>query len=391
MRRLLGVALAALVALYAAIAFELFAQNRWAEAVPESVPVEELRHPEALLALAQARFASNRFRDQELALVKRALAALPSSYEPPYLLATFYAARLERPEMVRAAFDAAVGRYPANGRLQLSYGSWLLESRQTLAGWQIGTEPGGFRDPLPDAELHLKAAMELEPDLSWRAFSALARNRIETTRWPALVPDDPLARTNLLDALFQAGEVETVWEALSAGSLPSDDPIVLRRIVHWGLGGDRPEVALEAARAWQGQVDRSKGGGPELFEPARAVVRAQLALGDPAAAYESLMETLDRVESSSGVSHRASLEFLCSMGDEFLQQGLLATAEALYLEASARSPSYAPALLGLARILARSGDEEGAVARYEEALRLDPKSETAARELKSLLLRRSRR
>jgi tetratricopeptide (TPR) repeat protein len=232
--------------------------------------------------------------------------------------------------------------------------------------------------------------MELEPDLSWRALSALSRNRIETSRWSALVPDSPLARTNLLDALFQAGDVETVWEALRTGALPSDDSNILRRIIHWGLEGNRPELALEAALAWQSEVERSKGAGPDVFTPALWVVRSHLALDDPAAAYESLMATLDRVESSSGVSHRSSLEFLCSMGDEFLRHKLAATAEVLYLQAASRSPSYVPALLGLARTLAQSGDYERAIDQYEEALRLEPSNESAARELKLLLVKRSR-
>jgi hypothetical protein len=42
--------------------------------------------------------------------------------------------------------------------------------------------------------------------------------------------------------------------------------------------------------------------------------------------------------------------------------------------------------LGLARSLKRSGDPEGALERYQEALRIDPENDEARGERKSLLL-----
>jgi Tfp pilus assembly protein PilF len=385
MRRLLAVPLAGLAVLYGAVAVHLFIQERWVLDAPPTLDPDEVRNPEVALGLAQSRFEANRFREEELELVLKALRQAPSFYQPSFLLATFYASRLEKPETVRAAYEAALGRYPTNGRLQLSYGTWLLESRASLDGWRSASEPGVLRDPLPDAEAHLKAAMELEPELSWAALRALSRNRVPPARWGALVPRDPLAQTHLLDALFQAGEIDSVWETLGEDLLSSRDPNVLRRIVRWGLEGKRPEAALRAAESWKKLVEESRGEGPDLLEPVLWVSRAHLALGQEEAAYEALSATLERVEAKLGATSRTSLDLLCAMGEEYLKRDQVVTAEALFQQAVSRRSTYVPALLGLARSLRRSGDDLEAVKRYEEVLRLEPDNASARQELASLL------
>jgi tetratricopeptide (TPR) repeat protein len=390
MRKLFALSLAAVVLSYAAGAVYLFRQERWVDELPASVDPHDIEHPDAILALLQSRFAANRFRDEELELVRRALLQAPSFYQSPFLLATFHAGRLESPDRVRAAYEAAVSRYPANGRLQLAYGIWLLESRGDLQAWVRPENPNELHDPLPEAEACLKRAMELEPELSWQALSALSRNRVPSERWGALVPNHALARTSLLDALFQEGRVAEVWAALERGELPSDRPEILRRIVHWGLEGDAPAVALDAALRWKTLVESRRGEGPDLFEPTLWIARAHLALGDSASAYDALEATLQRVESKFGPSSRLSLDFLCAMGEEYLRKGQLATAEALFRQAASRSPSHVPALLGLARSLGQSGDEEGALSHYEEALELEPGNDAARRELTTLLAKRER-
>jgi Tfp pilus assembly protein PilF len=384
MRRFVAVLLAALAVLYGVVAFHLFVQENWALALPPALDPDEIRNPEVALGLAQSRFDANRFREEELELVERALSQAPSFYEPSFLLATFYASRMERPETVRAAYEAAVARYPANGRLQLAYGTWLLESRGSLDGWRSASEPGALRDPLPEAETHLRSAMELEPELSWAALRALSRSRVPASRWGALVPDHPLARTHLLDALFQAGELDSVWQSLGEDLLSSSDPNLLRRIVHWGLEGERPDIALRAAENWKKLVE-SRGEGPGIQESVLWVSRAHLALGQEEAAYDVLATTLDQVESRFGAASRTSLELLCAMGEEYLRRGHVVVAEALFQQAVARRSSYVPALLGLARSLRRTGDELEAVKTYEEVLRLEPDNASARQELASLL------
>src|SRR3990172_3324005 len=226
MRRLVAVLLAALVVLYGVVALHLFLQERGGLEIPAADEPNRIQNPEVALGLVQTRFEANRFREDELELLRRALRQAPSFYEPSFLLATFHASRLSEPAKVRAAYEAAVARYPANGRLQLSYGTWLLESRARLDGWRSPEEPSVLRDPLPDAELHLKTAMALEPELSWAALGALSRNRVPPARWGALVPDHPLARTHFLDALFQAGPLAAGWGALGGGVLSSLSPLL---------------------------------------------------------------------------------------------------------------------------------------------------------------------
>lgn len=386
MRKLLAVAVTALALVYGAGAFEIFIQERWAEDLPPPGDVDSVRHPEAILALTQTRFASNRYRDEELRLVGKAFREAPSFYQPPFLLAIYRANRSEAPDEVRRAFDVAVSRYPANGRLQLAYGTWLLESRTSLEGWVDPASPGVLRDPLPSAEKHLAEAMRLEPELAWNALRELARFRVAPSRWTALVPDAPIARTHLLDALFQAGELEAVWASLREGTLPGDDPNVLQRIVHWGLDGNRPEVALDAALRWKALVEHAQGEGGDLLQPTLWASRAYFALGQDEAAYELMASTLEKVEAKYGTSSRTSLQFLCAMGEEYLRRGNLVTAESIFTQAVSTDPAHVPALLGLARSLNRSGDHEGALERYQQALRLDPANDQVRKEAKSLLL-----
>ena len=386
MRKLLAVAVAAIALLYGAAAYEIFTQERWAEDLPPTVAIDSLRQPEAVLALTQTRFASNRYRDEELRLVSKAFQEAPSFFEPPFLLAMFRANRSEAPETVRRAFEVALSRYPANGRLQVTYGTWLLESRTSLEGWADPETPGARRDPLPLAEKHLAEGMKLEPELTWNALRELARYRVSPSRWAALVPDAALARTHLLDALFQAGELDAVWSSLREGTLPADDPNVLQRIVHWGLDGKRPDVALDAALRWKKLVEASRGEGPDLLQPTLWAARAYFALGKEEAAYALLASTLESVEAAYGTSSRVSLQFLCAMGDEYLNRGNTLTAESIFAQAVSTSPTHVPALVGLARSLKRSGDLDGALERYQQALRIDPANDQVRLEMKAVVL-----
>jgi tetratricopeptide (TPR) repeat protein len=290
---------------------------------------------------------------------------------------------------VRAAYEAAVARYPANGRLRLSYGTWLLRSRASLDGWRSAEEPGVLRDPLPDAETHLKAAMALEPELSWSALGALSRNRVPPARWGALVPDHPLARTHFLDALFQAGELDAVWESLGEDLLSSRDANVLRRIVYWGMEGERPQYALRAAERWKGLAEEA-GDGTSVVQAVLWLSRALFALGREEEAYDAMAATLAKVEARFGASSRTSLELLCAMGEEYQRVGHLVVAETLFRQAVSRRSSYVPALLGLARTLRQAGDDLEAVRTYEELLRLEPGNDSARKELAALLAKGTR-
>jgi len=383
----------ALAAAYAVGAMYFFRQEQWARD-PSSVSAAEIdrvRHPDAVLGVLQERFARQRFGEAELSLVAEALEQAPSFYQSPFFLATYHSSRLENPAIVRWAYEAALDRYPANGRLHLSYAMWLFESRRSLAGWQDPSDPARLLDPLQVAESHLERGMELERDLSWRALEALERYDIPPERWVSLTPDDALSQRHLMDALFRGEHYDTGLELVRENVAAGADLSMLRRATVLALEGDRPALAVEAGLKWQAILESKRGATARPIEPAIAISRAYVALEEPEASNRVLQEALSSVETKFGPSSRVTLDALCALGGEYLSRGQTFSAESFYAQAVSRAPSYVPALLGLARTLFRSGDAEGAILRYEEMLRLEPENETARRELKSALVRASRR
>jgi Tfp pilus assembly protein PilF len=392
MRRLVALLLATFAALYSSAAVFFYVQEIWARE-PERVTVEDdgrLLHPEAPIGVVRSRFDRYRYTEEELALVRRSLLEAPAFYQAPFLLATYHANRLESPETTRAAFEAAIRRYPANGRLHLAFGTWLLQSRTSIEGWIDPEQPNRLRDPLPVAESHLRSAMALEPDLAWTALRALDDYHIPPARWAALVPDDDLARRHLVDVLITGGHPEEGNALLRNELSKSDDPAVLRQLTLRGLEGGDPELTLAAATKWQEAVERTKGIGPALFEPTLYIARAHRAAGDTEAAYQSMQDVLDRLEARLGRDSRVTLDFLCAMATEYLSVGQTLTAESMFGEVLSRSPSHVPALLGLARALARAGDPDAAIDRYREVLAFEPHHPEADRELRRLLVATSR-
>jgi tetratricopeptide (TPR) repeat protein len=384
----------ALAAVYVVGAVYFFRQERWARD-PSRVPpapeaVDRVRHPDAVLGALHDRFARQRFGESELALVKLALDQAPSFYQAPYFLASYHASRLENPATVRAAYEAAVDRYPANGRLHLAYAIWLLESRGSLAGWRDPDDPTGLRDPLELAEAHLARSMELEHDLSWRALQALRAHRVPPERWVALTPDDALSQRHLIDALFRAEHYD-IGVTLVRDIAANADIDTLKRATKLALDGGRAELALDLGLRWRTLVDGERGADPRSVAPALAVSRAYVALGDSEASNRVLEETLVSLETKFGPTSRVTLDALCELGNEYLSRGQTFSAESFFAQAVSRSPSYVPALIGLGRSLARAGELDRAILRYEEALGIDPDNQVARNELRQALARASRR
>lgn len=387
MRRLVALTFAALAAWYLYEAYRFFEQERWARdaAAFEASGAEtaRIRHPEAAIGLVRENLARFRYRRTERELIERALETTPAFYEPPFLLATYHANRLEAIESVLDSYALAVERFPVNGRLRLAYGVWLLEARQNLNAWQA------IGDPLERAEPELRASMELEPELTRTALDALHDARVPAERWVELVPEDPLSQRHLLDALFRAGRFElgvevASREASGGGAAP------LQRMAELAIRAERPDVAIDAARQWLARMETERGAGTDSFAPAIALFRAHVAAGDESAADRALSDAQARIESAHGLSSRVSVEFLCVMGEEYLRLGRLLAAESLFGEAQLRSPSYTPAALGLARVAARGGDDATAETYYRQVLRLDPGHVAARSELASLVARRER-
>lgn len=389
MYRLVALAVTAVAAVYIAGAVYFFRQEQWArEPSRVATTAAEARHPEAVLGLLQERFARQRFGDPELALVREALEQAPSFYQSAFFLATYHASRLEQFDKVRAAYEAALTRYPANGRLHFAYAVWLLESRRSLAGWYDPEHPARLRDPLEAAEAHLRRAMVLERDLSWRALDALETHRVPPERWLALTPADALSRRHLIDALFRGGHDEVGLELARDAVAESTDPPMLRTAALLALEARSPELALAAASKWQALESKS-GARSRTLDAALVMSRAHESLGDVDASNRVLEEALAGIETRFGPSSRPALEALCELGNEHLSRGRPFAAESFYTQAVSRSPSYVPALFGLARSLSRAGDLEGAITRYHDVLRIEPEHEAARRELRAVLARAS--
>ena len=282
------------------------------------------------------------------------------------------------------SFALALNRFPANGRLHLAYGEWLLTARSDLAAWTaINSSQSDPIDPLDLAENHLRTAAQREPELTDRVLTAAQRYHVPPNRWAQLVPHDVRGQNTLLAVLFRSEHDTEAFVLLREMLVTSDDPSFFRQATHWALQKGDARLGLEAALKWQDAEAKSTAS--NSFQWAIFVSRAHLLLGDAAAAYQVFRSALQQIEKTSGVSSRASLELLCSMGNEYLNRGDVVLAESLFAEASTLSPSYTPATLGLARISHRSGNNEQAMAQYQKVLRLDPNNAEAEREIARLV------
>ncbi len=386
MRTLVASVSIVLAAIYAIGAVYFYFQERWARSPLEASAraLSELHHPEATLGVVRLEASKRTPSHEQLPRLHQFLRQAPSFYQPPLFLAQYYANRVEQPAVVRKSFELALGRFPANGRLHASYAEWVLTARSDLAGWMaFANSEGESTDPLVVAESHFRTAVQLEPVLTDRVLTALDRHHIPPRRWIDFVPNDDRGRHQLLAFLFRAGHDRQALVLLREILVTSQDLEFLRQATHWALQRGGARLGLEAALKWQKAERRNTG--PNSFRWALPVSRAHFALGDPDAAYQTFRSAMKQIEQASGASSRASLELLCSMGNEYLNRGEIVLAESLFAEASALSPSYTPATLGLARISRRSGNDERAIAQYQKVLRVDPNNAEAERELARLV------
>lgn len=363
----------ALASTYSLGAVYFYGEERWAQssAAPAlSTPT----HPEGLMASVREAFAANDFSDPVAETIRRSLAQAPASYQPPFLLAVFHGSRLEDPERTERAFEAAVNRYPANGRMRLEYARWLF---------------GAPREHASDrAEAQLKEALRLEPDLTDLGLRLLRDRGIPWDHWTALLPATSGAREAMVYALVDSGRVEDGVSLLKGWmASPEARPFYAqgaRLALRWGA----PALAVEIADRWQAAESEGASLSAKPFEAGLVKAGAQLELAEFDAAYRTFRETLKRTENRFGAGSVPSLELLCSMGYEYLNRDQAVLAQSLFGEAEALGPRYAPAALGLARALKRKGDTASAILHYQRALELDPRNEDARTELEPLLLKR---
>ena len=175
--------------IYAYAAFDVFREEQGAQgwdAVAASPPT---RHPEANLRHLRTSFASGKYSNELEPYLDRALEQAPSFYQSPFLLAAFYANRIEQPERIEQSFEAAIRRFPANGRLHLTFAEWLLTPRMTGPYRAYRETEGSLVASRESRALeHIATATRLEPELDGRTLVLLARFRVPFEAWDALIP-----------------------------------------------------------------------------------------------------------------------------------------------------------------------------------------------------------
>jgi len=360
-------------AVYGAGAFHFWVaehRSQSLEAARSALP-SELRHPEATLALIRDGMERDDFSPRVGELIERALGQLPAFYQPRVYEALYHANRLEEPVLTRDAFEAALERFPANGRLHLDYARWLLRAPSMFPG---------VPDGQADAEAHITTALGVEPNLTQEALDTLARYEVSAERWSNLVPDELDARRRLVLALARGGHRDQALDQLAPLLARTVDPRYLREAAYWALGWGDPALALEAVEKWKHAAKPSG----EAHEPGLVAARAHLALGEMDAAYDVFRSTLEAV----GPSSSAGLKLLCGIAEEYYRLRRLVLAESIFTEATGYSPSYVRALLGLARVRLRLGDEVEAIEYYQKILQLDPDNAAATNELGNLIVQR---
>ena len=368
-------------AIYTGAAWQSYREEVNARESGASPPPEGFTHPEANLRILREAIETNDYTDRLLPHLERSLEGAPSFYQAPLLMAAFYANRLERPELTRRSFEAALTRFPSNGRLHLSYAEWLLTPRATAPYRAFRNEAGPESRGL--ALDRVESATALEPDLTRQALGLMLRFQVPVGEWATRLPRSEFTKTLMLDAVDRAPTDRDVRATLLTEFLDTASTIELqRRIATYAERWEEPELALEAASRWR-EAAVDAGEAPEIVRATVAIARRLLGSGDPKRAYQLLRETLTLFEDRSLPSESA-LELLCLVADEYRRRRQYAMAQGLYSEAVALSPYHAPAYLGLARNYRALGDLENARHDLEEVIGFDPSNADATRELEEL-------
>ncbi|HJS72891.1 MAG TPA: tetratricopeptide repeat protein [Vicinamibacteria bacterium] len=367
-------------AIYTGASWHSYREDVNARTEGAAPPLERFRHPEAHLRILRAAIAESDYTDQLLPHLEGALDEAPSFYQPPLLMAAFYANRLERPERIRQSFEAAIARFPSNGRLHLTYAEWLLTPRTTAPYRAFRAEAGSESRTL--ALDRIATATSLEPDLARPALELMLRFQVPVEEWSERLPRSETTQSFMLDTVDRTrGDRGTRAQLLSDFLETASTVELLKRVVYYAEKWQEPEIALRGAMKWR-EVSTAAGEGGEIARSTVTVARHLLRSGDSEGAYRLLRETLKTLEERS--LSESALELLCLVGDEYARRRQHAMAQGLYSEAVAMSRYHAPAYIGLARNYRALGDLESARRELEELLQFDPSNEHAVRELEEL-------
>ncbi len=376
------------------IVYSLFAVRSYREESLARAPVLSpttftALHPEANLRVVREAMARGDYSDKLLPHIQSAFREAPSFYQPPLLMAAFYANRLERPELIRRSFEVALALFPSNGRLHLSYAEWLLTPRATLP-YRAYREDEPSRGEADKRALdEVETATTLEPNLTRTALRLLVRFQTPVSEWADKLPRTDATRALLLEALDRSPrDRETRRQMLSEFLAEGTSTELFRLADYYAERWNEPELALGAAEKWR-ESALEKGLGSELARATVTLARHELDANESGRAYQLLRETLATMEERN-LPADSALELLCSMGEVYLNRRSTGTAQGLFSEAVARSRDYVPAYLGLARTYQVSGDIENARRELERALSIDPSNARALgqlEEIKKLSLR----
>ncbi len=391
MRFLLGGLLILLAAFYAATASYFYQQEVWGRAPVEvgDVSADRLRHPDATLGVVRRAIESGDFSNPVEAYLLQSLSEAPASYQSSFLLAAFLANRLEDHERTELAFDTALGLFPANGRLHLSYAQWLLSSQSGAPRWMDMGGPVREEGPaLRERALsHLRVAAYLQEDLVPTSLKWLAWSGVPSSEWQVLVPDTLSAKGQLARALADSGNRKKALGVLTSTIRSASGKRFFYDAAEWAFEWGAPAVALEAGKRWLGQERDADRAGIQFAQAALLVARARLELGEPKAAYQVFEEALATIEAETEASSPAKLELLAGMAHLYLKVDQPVMAQSLLLKATELAPQDAKVWLALARAYRKAGNEALSIQSYREVLRLQPENPQAERELRSLLLR----
>lgn len=381
MRLALFVLFVAAGTVYAGAAWHSYREEVSARADGASPPLEGFRHPEANLRVLRNAIAANEYTDRLLPHLERSLEEAPSFYQPPLLMAAFYANRLERPDLTRRSFEAALARFPSNGRLHLTYAEWLLAPRASLP-YRVYRAEGGPESRSLALE-RLETATTLEPELTRQALDLMLRFQVPVAEWAERLPRSETTKSLMLDTVDRTPGDRNIRARLLSEFLDTASTTELqKRIVTYAERWGEPDLALEGAVKWR-ETSIAAGDGQEIVRATVTVGRHLLGSGESDRAYGLLRETLATLSERSLPTEHA-LQLLCLLADEYRNLRQYAMAQGLYSEAVALSPYSARGYLGLSRNYRALGDLENARRELDEVIEFDPSNADAARELEVL-------
>ncbi len=388
MRLLLLSILTIIGGLYCFGSFDSYREEQRARNTILPLGLDEIpRHPEANLRVLREAFASNNYADELAPLLNRALSQAPSFYQPAFLLAVFYANRLEKPETVRASFESSLARFPSNGRLHLTYAEWLVTPRAT-APYRLHraeSTKSVSREERNVALDHVEKATSLEPELTRAALRLMLRMRIPSSQWAERLPREAGTNPLLLEAMDRAPRDPASRRSLLEELLSEEpgDLGQLRSLTRYAIRWNEREIAFETATRWHTKALEAALGN-DVPRASVALVTQQLERGENDAAYQVVRATVATME-ERGLPQELTIELLTGVASVYANAGRWAMAQGFLAEAATLSPYDVRPLLGLAEVHRALGENEEAIAMLERVLELDPSNASARLELDRLL------